>query len=353
MLPGTAGPGAHQQAPQAEEQQAPARPADEEMGEGAAAAAMQQPTATSQPEEGEDGDIDIMSVSGGGRAAQATHEVPAAEPLPLLCSTVGTGGAPQPDPYDFDSEAPDAGPSARPCPATQHSGLPNGHAAQQAHAGASSGAPAPEQKQPLLSATVDTDVKDAQPGAQPDQAVPAADAQATVRTSKRSRSVFGGEANLDGPHKAAKTLGMAAPRQALQADGGLTDAMLAEAAAKSGHLWQNVSPHLRSLCFLKILSLDDHTCMLCGANFCRSQKSVLPRLRALVVNVLMGGPDMVLKRAVLRRAGLEQCLLCVQKVPDTHRRVAANRPNRVQNDVYTPHAAELGLNNSKRGMHTQ
>ena len=247
-LAGTDGAGACQQVSQAEQQQVPARPADEEMGEAAAAAAKQQQTAMIQPEEEDGSDIDIMNVPEGGPAAR---DVPTAEPQ--LCPAAETGAAPQPDVYDFGSEASDAVQPARQCLAAQHAGLPNGHAAQHAqprHAGACSDTPAPEQSQPLLSAIAGTDVKAAQPGSQPDQAVLAADAQATVRTTKRGRSVFGGEANADGPHKAAKTSTAATPRQVAQAETSLSKAQMTEFAARAGNLWRDVSP------------LPDHLCVL-------------------------------------------------------------------------------------------
>ena len=46
-------------------------------------------------------------------------------------------------------------------------------------------------------------------------------------------------------------------------------------------------------------------------------------------------------------------MTCLQKVPDTHKRRAASRPDMVQNFVYTPHASELTLDNPHRGKHVQ
>ena len=40
-----------------------------------------------------------------------------------------------------------------------------------------------------------------------------------------------------------------------------------------------------------------------------------------------------------------------QKVPDTHKRLAADRPDGVQNFVYCPHASELSVSNPHRAMH--
>ena len=204
-------------------------------------------------------DIDIMGLAEGGQAAQDPPT--AGPPKSPLCDTAATGAAAQPDVYDFDTEeALGTAPSARPCPAEHLSGLPNGlpngDAAQEAQpecVGACSGALAPEQQQPLLCIAGRTDESAAQPVAQPDQAAPAADAHATIRAAKRSRSVFGGEADADGPHKAAKTLCLAAPCQAAQAHSGLNGALRKEFAASGGSLWRDVS-----------VPPDSCSCLICG-----------------------------------------------------------------------------------------
>ena len=228
-----------------------ARPADKEMACTAAAAdavsdqaaAAEQQQAVPLQHEEEDMDIDIMGVAESDAPAQG---LPAAgPPKSPACSTAAMGAAPQPDVYDFDNEALGPDPSARPRPPALHCGLPNEHAARQArpeHASACSDAPAPEEVQPMLSIAADTDRKAAQPVAQPDQALPPEEAQATTRTAKRSRSVFGGETEYGGARKAAKTLSGAAPLKASEADSSLSDALLLEFAARAGQLWRSVSP---------------------------------------------------------------------------------------------------------------
>ncbi len=48
---------------------------------------------------------------------------------------------------------------------------------------------------------------------------------------------------------------------------------------------------------------------------------------------------------------LRWILIMPQKVPDTHKRLAADRPDGVQNFVYCPHASELSVSNPHRAMH--
>ena len=49
---------------------------------------------------------------------------------------------------------------------------------------------------------------------------------------------------------------------------------------------------------------------------------------------------------------LLRCLLMLpQKVPDTHKRLAADRPDGVQNFVYCPHASELSVSHPHRAIH--
>lgn len=241
-----------QRVPEAEQQlQVQACPADEEIANAARAAgalpeqegaAEQQPTAPLQHDE-EDMDIDIMGLAETGAPAR---DLPTAgQPKGPTCSIAAVAAAPQLDVYEFDSKGPDPVPSARPCPPVLQSGLPTGHSAQEAHlehAGACLLALAPKQNQPLLSATAHTDETVAQPVAQPDQVIVPEEAPATTRTAKRSRSVFGGEAESGSQRKAAKMLSGAAPRQALETDSSLSDAQLVEFAARAGQLWRDVRP---------------------------------------------------------------------------------------------------------------
>ena len=211
-----------------------------------AATAEQQQAVPRQHEEEDEMEIDIMGIGEGGGPAQG---VPAAGPRSPQHSTAASGVAPQPDVYDFDNDTLGQGPPALPCPTVQHSGLPNGvpigHSAQQAQpedVRACSGAPAPREDPHMAGDAAHKSETAAQPGAQPDQAISAAEPQPTARTAKRSRSVLGGEAESDSPHKAAKILSGAAPRHALEADNiSLSDALLLEVAAKAGHLWRDVS----------------------------------------------------------------------------------------------------------------
>ena len=246
-----AGMAAGQQPPQSEQPHMPALHEDEEMAEAAAAAgagpdqavtADQQQTVPLQHEEEDDMEIDIMGVEEGGGAAQS---VPAAGPRSPQHSPTAAGVATQLDVYDFGNEALGKGLSALPCPIVQPSGLPNGHAAQpaqQEHACACSGAPAPKQDPHMPSAAAHTAETAAQPGAQPDHVISSAKVSPNARTAKRSGSVLGGEAESASPHKAAKIIINVAPRQALKADdSGLSNALLTEFAARAGNLWRDVS----------------------------------------------------------------------------------------------------------------
>lgn len=58
-----------------------------------------------------------------------------------------------------------------------------------------------------------------------------------------------------------------------------------------------------------------------------------------------------LLKATRRRTRLHRWRLCLQKVPDTHKRLAAARLTQIQNFIYTPHASELALDNPTRSRH--